>query len=69
MRHVTQRRNAYGMLVRIPERRRLVGKPRRVGRIILRRILNKWGVRLWAGFMWFTVRIFLMDTVMNLRFS
>jgi len=44
-----ERRGACRVLVVKPEGKRPLGRPRHKGRIILRWIFRKWGVRVWTG--------------------
>jgi hypothetical protein len=45
------------VLVRNPEGKRPLGRPRVDGRIILRCIFKKWDVEVWAGLGWFRIQI------------
>jgi hypothetical protein len=47
--------NAYKILVRKPEGKRPLGRPRHRGRVILRLILKKYSENVWTGFMWVRV--------------
>jgi len=44
-----ERRSVYSVLVRKPEGKRPLGRPKQ---IILRWIFRKWDVGLWAGSIW-----------------
>jgi hypothetical protein len=45
----------YRVLIRKPEGKRPMGRPRLDGKIILRWIFRKWDVGLWTGFSWFRI--------------
>jgi hypothetical protein len=45
-------RNAYKILVGKPEGKRLFIRPRRRWQVISELILEKWGWRVWIGFIW-----------------
>jgi len=48
-------RNVYKVLVGKPEMKRLLGSSGIDGRIILKYILEKQGVRSWTGFVWLRI--------------
>ena len=51
-----ERRDVYRVLVRKPEGKKELGRPRRVdGRIILRWIFSKWDVGAWTGSSWLRI--------------
>jgi hypothetical protein len=51
-----ERRGVYRVLVRKPKGKRLLGRPRRNGRIILRWIFREWNVGVWTGSSWLRIR-------------
>ena len=51
-----ERIGAYRVLVRKPEGKRRLGRPRRNGRIILRWIFREWNVGVWTGSSWLRIR-------------
>jgi len=48
-------RNAYDILVRRPEGKRLLWRPRHKWGIILMWILKKYGVVMWTAFIWLRI--------------
>ena len=50
-----ERKGVYRVLVGKPEGKRLLGRPRRRGRIILRWIFRKWDVGAWTGSSWLRI--------------
>jgi hypothetical protein len=47
----------YRVLAKKPEGKRLLGRPRLGGMIILRRIFRKWNVGVWSGLSWLRIEI------------
>jgi hypothetical protein len=48
-------RGVYRDLVKKPERKRPLGRPKRRWEIILRRIFRKWDVGVWTGLSWLRI--------------
>jgi len=49
-------RNLYEIFVREHKVKSLFGRQRHRWGIILEWILRKWNIKLWSGFIWFTIR-------------
>jgi len=47
-----EKRSVYRVLVGKPKGKRQLGRPRVVGKIILRWIFRKWDVWIWIGLIW-----------------
>jgi hypothetical protein len=52
-----QMRNEYKILIEKPEAKRRLRGLNVEGRIQLKRIFGKYGVRLWIGFIWFRIGV------------
>jgi hypothetical protein len=54
--HIGDKRGAYRVLVRRPDGKRPLGRPRLEGRIILKWI-SKWFGEAWTGLIWLVVNL------------
>jgi hypothetical protein len=52
---IGEKRNAYRLFVRKPDRKRPLGRPRRMWLIILGCILERWDGVMWTGLVWLRI--------------